>query len=80
MNWTEPQDPNQDVSYYTHVICETPLGRCIIEWKDWKKSDSYSVTIGNEYVGEGYDLEDAKRLTKEWLIKKHNELSELLGL
>ena len=79
-DWTEPKPPTEGISYYSHVICETPLGRCLIEWKGWKKSDSYSVTIGNDYVGEGLDLEDGKKLAREWLIKKHNELSEFLGL
>lgn len=80
MNWTEPKPPTQGISHYDHVICETPIGQCLIEWKGWKESDSYSVTIGNDYVGEGWDLEDGKRLAKEWLIKKHSELSVLLGL
>jgi hypothetical protein len=80
MNWTEPKPPTQGISHYDHVICETPLGQAIIEWKGWKESDSYSVTIGNDYVGEGWDLEDGKRVAKEWLIKKYNELSVLLGL
>ncbi len=78
MNWTEPKEPTQGVSHYTHVISETPLGQCLIEWKGWKQSDSYSVTIGNDYIGEGDDLEDGKRLAKEWLLKKYNELSKLL--
>lgn len=79
MIWTEPKPPTKGISHYDHVICETPLGQALIEWKGWKESDSYSVTIGNDYVGEGYDLEDAKRLAKEWLTKKHSELSVLLG-
>ena len=80
MNWTEPSDTYRGVSHYTHVISETPLGQCLIEWKGWKKTDSYTVTIGNEYVGEGCDLEEGKKVAKEWLTKKHKELSELLGL
>lgn len=80
MNWTETKPPTKRGSTYDHVTCETPLGQAIIEWKGWKDSDSYSVTIGGDYVGEGWDLEDGKRLAKEWLVKKHNELSVLLGL
>jgi hypothetical protein len=80
MNWTEPKEPTKGISYYTHVTCDTPLGVCLIEWKGWKENDSYSVTIGNEYIGEGWSLEDAKRLAKNWLTRKHNELSVLLGL
>ena len=80
MNWTEPKPPIEGISYYDHVICETPLGQALIAWKGWKESDSYSLTIGNDYIGEGLDLDDAKRLAKEWLINKHEELSGLLGL
>lgn len=75
MNWTEPKQPTQGVSHYNHVSCETPLGQALIEWKGWKERDSYSVTIGSEYVGEGYDLDDAKNLAKEWLINVFKKLS-----
>lgn len=80
MNWTEPRPPAREFSYYDHVICETPLGRALIEWKGWKESDTYSITIGGEYIGDGRDLDDAKNLAKEWLTNKRNELSGLLGL
>lgn len=80
MNWTEPKKPTEGVSYYDHVICETPLGECLIEWKGWKERDSYSVTIEGAYIGNGYDLGEAKIIAKEWLINKHKELSQLLGL
>lgn len=80
MNWTEPKPPTKGISHYDHVICETPLGQAIIEWKGWKESDSYSLTIGNDYVGEGWDLDDAKRLAKEYLTEKKNQLSLFLGL
>jgi hypothetical protein len=80
MNWTEPKPPTKGISHYDHVICETPLGQCLIGWKGWKENDSYSVTFENEYIGEGWNLEDAKQMAKSWLIEKHNGLSELLGL
>lgn len=80
MKWTEPNDPDAKVSYYTHVISETPLGRCKIEWKGWKENDSYSITIGDEYVGDENDLDDAKELAKDWLTMKHGELSTFLGI
>ena len=79
MNWTEPQKPKEGVSYYDHVILETPIGRGIIEWKSWKESDSYSITIGNDYVGEGCDLVEAKELAKTYLKSKYNELGQLLS-
>lgn len=78
MKWTEPKSPTKGISNYDHVMCETPLGKCLIEWKGWKESDNYSVTIGDEYVGDGFDLDEAKKIAKEFLIKKHFELSQLL--
>ncbi len=80
MNWTEPKPPTSGISPYDHVISETPLGKCLIEWKGWKTFDTYSVVIGSEYIGEGVDLEEAKKLAKEWLTKKHTELSEFLSI
>lgn len=80
MKWTEPAQPNEHVSRYDHVFSESPLGMVLIEWKSWKVSDSFSVTIGNVYIGEGLNLEDAKRIAKDWLLEKHNELSEVLAL
>lgn len=77
MNWTEPSRPTKEIPY-DHVLCETPLGTISIEWKGWKEMDTYGVIIGNEYIGDGWDLEDAKKLAKEWLVKKHNELSAFL--
>lgn len=79
MNWTEPQKAKEGVSHYDHVILETPIGRAIIEWKGWKESDSYSLTIGNDYVGEGFDLEEAKELAKTYLKVKYDELGRLLS-
>ena len=80
MNWTQPKPPIQGISYYDHVMCETPFGIAIIEWKGWKESDSYSLNIGNNYIGEGFDLDNAKRLAVDWLTEKHRELSILLGI
>lgn len=80
MNWTEPMPPTKGISNYSHIICETPLGKAFIEWKHWKERDTYSIIIGDNYVGEGYDLDDAKRVAKNWLMNKHKELSVLLGL
>ena len=69
MNWTEPQKAKEG-KLVDHVILETPIGRAIIEWKSWKESDSYSLTIGNDYVGEGYDLDEAKQLARVYLKNK----------
>lgn len=80
MNWTEPKPPTEGVNPYNHTTCETPLGQALIEWKGWKESDSYSLYIGIEYIGEGWGLDDAKQLAMKWLIDKHKELSVFLGL
>jgi len=78
--WSEPTPPIIGISRYDHVTCLTPLGVAIIEWKSWKQSDSYSLTIVNEYIGEGFDLDGAKQLAVEWLSNKHKELSLVLGI
>lgn len=78
MNWTEPSKPIREIPY-DHVTCETPLGLAIICWKSWKFSDSYSVEVGDTYVGEGIDLDDAKRIAKWYLIDKFTELNVFLG-
>ena len=80
MTWTEPKPPTKDISSYDHVMCDTPLGKCLIEWKGWKDYDSYTVMIGDEWIAAGCDLDEAKSIAKEWLTNKHKELSELLGL
>jgi hypothetical protein len=79
MNWTEPCKPKEGVSYYDHVIAETPLGKCIIKWKSWKESDSYSIILGDYYVGDEYSLEDAKERANTFLVGKRDELSLYLG-
>ncbi len=81
MNWTEPKPPTDGVSYYNHTICETPIGKFIIEWKSWKENDSYDITKdSNVFVGYGDTLEEAKEIVKDYLITKNNELSAFLGL
>ena len=81
MNWTEPKPPTERISFYDHTICETPFGKLTIEWKSWKQSGSYDVMLNDgEWIGAEYDLESAKELARNYLVKKHKELSELLGL
>lgn len=80
-NWTEPKNPTEGFSYYDHTICETPFGKLKIEWKSWKESPSYDVMLNDrDWVGVAYDLESAKELARNYLVKKHKELSELLSL
>jgi hypothetical protein len=81
MNWTNPKPPTEGISHYDHTICETPFGKLKIEWKSWKESDSYDVMLNDsDWVGAEYDLESAKELARNYLVQKHKELSELLGL
>lgn len=80
MNWTEPCKPKEGVSYYDHIIAETPLGICIIEWKGWKENDSYSIKLGIDYIGDEFTLEDAKERVNAFLVSKRNELSFYLGI
>lgn len=81
MKWIEPKPPTNGVSYYEHTICETPLGQFRIDWKSWKENDSYDVTLNSSnWIGAEYDLDSAKDLARKYLVQKHKELSELLGL
>ena len=41
--------------------------------------DSYTLTIGSDYVGEGIDLDEAKELAKTYLKTKYDELGQLLS-
>jgi hypothetical protein len=79
MNWTEPKPPTKDVSYYNHTTLETPLGKFIIEWKSWKKYDSYSISIiGDKYIGEGNDLEDAKARVINYMMELCQNIENFL--
>lgn len=82
MNWTEPEGPTEGISYYDHTICETPLGRMIIEWKSWKINPDYDLSVENydSWLGAFCELEEAKEFAKQYLVKKHKELSEFLGV
>ena len=79
MNWTEPKPPTRDVSFYDHTICETPLGKIIIEWKSWKESPSYDIMLDGNWIAVEYDLETAKYVAKEYILNKQRELSDFLG-
>lgn len=78
MEWTEPKPPTEGVSYYDHVLCKSPLGGFIIEWKSWKSSPSYDIMLEGEWIGCEYSLPDAKTIAFEYIIKKHEELTQYL--
>ncbi len=79
MNWTEESNPKEGVSYYDHTISETPLGKCIIEWKSWKENPSYDIQLNDEWIGCESDLETAKEAAKVYLVNRLNELKLFLG-
>jgi len=79
MNWTDPSPPKEGTSYYDHVICKSPLGIFLIEWKSWKESDSYAIMLDDAiYLGSETSLDEAKEVVKKYLADKINELSIFL--
>jgi hypothetical protein len=77
MNWTKEIPPNKEVPY-NHVKLNTPIGEYVVDWKGWKHSPSYDINLGQEYVGSSFDLESAKELAEEDLLKTVGELNEFL--
>lgn len=41
--WSEPSAPT-GYCFYDHCVADTPVGPIRIEWKSWKKYDSYCVS------------------------------------
>lgn len=78
MKWTEPTKSTEGVSFYDHVIAETPIGRMIIEWKSWKDQPSYDVMINNDWVGVEYNLDDAKQIGVDYLKEQLKKLTEYM--
>lgn len=69
LHWSDPSPPN-DECYYDHVEAMTPIGRFSIEWKSWKPHDAFMVYIwGEEVIGAGLSLDDAKVLAQEHFNK-----------
>lgn len=77
MKWTENISPN-DSSYYDHTICETPLGIFIIEWKSWKSSPGYDISLDGSYIGTEYELSDAKDFVRVYLVELSDKLLKYL--
>tara|TARA_B110000902_G_C13977026_1_gene463422 strand:+ start:242 stop:517 length:276 start_codon:yes stop_codon:yes gene_type:complete len=58
--WTDPAPGKEGVSFYDHVIAETPLGNIMLEWKSWKEYDDPCGHMPwEEFIVEA-TLEDAK--------------------
>jgi hypothetical protein len=79
MKWTEPKPPTKGVSYYDHTTCQTPLGRCKVEWKSWKNSPDYDLYFEDEYITFAYTLEEAKEMALEYLINTKDNLDKFLA-
>ena len=79
-NWSEISNPKEGVSYYTHIVLETPIGRAIIEWKGWKdRDDDKAINIGNDYIGCESTLENAKQRVMDYLMGKKDELDKFIN-
>lgn len=71
IEWSEHFPPNSGVtSYYDHIIGETPFGTFQLEWKSWKKYDSFTISLNGEYLESKYNLEDAKVFCYNWFSGK----------
>jgi hypothetical protein len=69
LQWSEERKPDEKCCY-DHVFADTPIGRITIEWKSWKKYDSYDIQCyGFDDALWGFDsayaLEDAKQKAQE---------------
>lgn len=78
LNWSEVSAPKRDVSFYTHIIAETPFGKFKIEWKSWKENDSYSIMLDGQYIGDEFELEYAKERAEQFVKSKLAELQKIL--
>jgi len=80
MNWTEPKSPTDGESYYDHVKCVSPLGLIKIEWKSWKESPSYDVSLDDNWIGQENSLKEAKKLALDYLTVVNITLNKFLEL
>lgn len=78
MNWTDPKPPTDGVSYYDHIICDTPVGILKIEWKSWKERPDYGIELDNNYIGTTYSLDEGKKFAKQYVISIYKQLKEFL--
>lgn len=68
IEWSEEKQPCEDCRY-NHVTGKTGLGEFSIEWKGWKDYDSRVVYLNGEYVGSGWDLDEAKQIAATHLAQ-----------
>lgn len=73
MKWSKEFKPNNKIRY-NHVKCETPIGEFVITWKGWKDSPSYDVELNDEWIGSESDLQNAKKISNNYIIDLTNQL------
>lgn len=72
LQWTDHFPPNDECSY-DHVFADTPFGRFSIEWKSWKKHDTFDVSVpwqdeaGSQQIESCLTLEGAKASAQDIL-------------
>ena len=74
MNWTKVQEPNDKVPY-NHTELVTPIGTYLIDWKGWKTSPSYDISLKGEWLDSQYDLDTAKNTAENHLLELCNQLN-----
>lgn len=77
--WTQPEPPTEGVSNYNHVILRTPVGEFRIEWKGWKETPSYDITLNEGWVDSKPSLETAKHCVESHLLKISKSLNEFIN-
>lgn len=72
MMWSDISKPTEGVSFYDYTYLDTPIGRVMVEWKSWKESPDYSVSLKTEdvYIGTAFDLESAKDMAFKHIADK----------
>lgn len=79
MNWSEEFKPDT-LSNYNHIICDTPLGKMIIEWKGWKERTTYDISIDENWIGSDDTMSGAREKSLEYLVSKSNDLNSFIKL
>lgn len=66
IEWSDPSPPISGGSPYDHVRAFL-IWEWLIEWKSWKKYDSYTIYMDGNFIGNGVTLEDAKEQAQQSL-------------
>ena len=78
MKWSKEKPPTKDVSYYNHTICETPFGNFVIEWKGWKETPSYTISLEGQYVDTAFTLQEAKQIANDYLVTLVDRMNQYI--